>query len=29
VRTRSFAPFVIYRLALAGAILTVLAAGWR
>ena len=29
VRTRSFAPFVLYRVALAGVILTVLAAGWR
>lgn len=29
VRTRSFTPFVIYRLALASAIFVVLAAGWR
>ena len=29
VRTRSFAPFVLYRVALAAGIVTVLAAGWR
>lgn len=29
VRTRSFSPFVIYRLVLASAIFVVLAAGWR
>jgi undecaprenyl-diphosphatase len=29
VRTRSFTPFVFYRVAAAGVILTVLAAGWR
>ena len=29
VRTRSFTPFVLYRVALAAGIVTVLAAGWR
>ena len=29
IRTRSFMPFVIYRCALGGAVLVILAAGWR
>lgn len=29
VRTRSFAPFVIYRIALGSAVLVIVAAGWR
>jgi len=29
VRTRSFTPFVVYRLALGGAVLVIVAAGWR